>query len=82
VQELLSRAIATAFLIGRMSGAVDLDDKFFLAANEVDETGTNRLLPNELESAEQAASKSSPKLAFSVSLALAQTARSARFVQS
>ena len=62
-----------------MSRAVDLDDQFFLAANVVGEIRTNRLLPNELEAAENAVSKSSPKLAFSLSLVAAEPPRSARF---
>jgi hypothetical protein len=80
-QELFTRAIAMTFILGRMSGAVDLDDKFFFAANEVGEIGTNRLLPDELEPAESAVSKSLPKLAFSLGLVSAQPASSACFVQ-
>jgi hypothetical protein len=69
------------FILGRMSRAVDLDDKFFFAANEVCEIWTNRLLPDELEPAESAVSKSLPKLAFSLGLVSTQPASSTRFVQ-
>jgi hypothetical protein len=64
-----------------MSRAVDLDDQLFLAANEVGEIGTDRLLPDELEASERAVSKSPPKLAFGLGLVPAQRARSARFMQ-
>ncbi len=64
-----------------MSRSVDLNDKFFLTANEVGEIGADRLLPNELEPTEKAVSKSAPKLAFSLGLVLAQPTRPARFVQ-
>jgi hypothetical protein len=86
-QEPFSLPIATALIVRRMGRAVPpdrspgVDDKFFLATNEVGEVGANRLLANELESAEKAVSKSPPKLAFSPSLILAQPARSARFIQ-
>jgi hypothetical protein len=79
LQEPLASAIATKLIVGRMRRAVDLDDKSFLAANEVGEIWANRLLPNELEPAELAASKSSPKLALSRSLVPAKPARPARF---
>jgi hypothetical protein len=81
LQGLFSLLIAAALVIGRMSRAVDLDDKLFLAANEIGEIGTERLLPDELEPAEKAVSKSTPELAFSFSLTLSQPARSARFVE-
>jgi hypothetical protein len=81
VQELFTRAIALTFILGRMSGAVDLDDKFFFAADEVGEIWTNRLLPDELEPAESAVSKSLPKPAFSLGLVSSQPPSSARFVQ-
>jgi hypothetical protein len=64
-QEVFSLRIATALIVGRMSRAVDLDDKFFLTANEVGKIGTDRLLPNELEPAEKAVSKSPPEQTFS-----------------
>jgi hypothetical protein len=80
-QELLSRLIAVSFVLGRMSRAVDLHHKLFFAANEVGEIWTDRLLPNELEPAEKAVSKSPPKLALCLSLVLAQFATSPRFVQ-
>ena len=79
VQELLSRPVATALILGRMSRAIDLDNKFLLAANEVGEIRTNRLLPNELKSAEKAVSKAPPKLALGLGLVLAEFARPARF---
>jgi hypothetical protein len=79
-QGLFSRPIATALVIGRMSRAVDLDDQLFLAANEVGEIGTDRLLPDELEASERAVSKSPPKLAFGLGLVPAQRARSACFM--
>jgi hypothetical protein len=81
VQELFTRAIAMTFILGRMSPTVDLDDKFFFAANEICEIWTNRLLPDELEPAESAVSKSPPIPAFSLGLVSAQPASSARFVQ-
>jgi len=68
VQELFTRAIAMTFILGRMSGTVELDDKFFFAANEVCEIWTDRLLPDKLEPAESTVSKSLPKLAFSLGL--------------
>jgi hypothetical protein len=80
-QELFSGAIATALIVGRMCRAVDFHDKLFLSANEVSEIGPDGLLPNELEPAEKAVSKSPPKLAFSLRLVLAQLAGPARFVQ-
>jgi hypothetical protein len=79
MQELVSLLIAAALIVRRMCRAVDLDREFFLPANEVSEKGTDRLLPNELEPAEKTVSKSPPKLAFSLSLVLAEPARSARF---
>jgi hypothetical protein len=81
VQELFTCAIAMTFILGRMSRTVDLDDKFFFAANEVCEIWTNGLLPDELEPAESAVSKSPPKLAFSLGLVSAQPVSSTRFVQ-
>ena len=78
-QELFSCAIPTALVVGRMSRSVDLDDKFLLAPNEVGEIRTNRLLPNELKTAEKAVSKAPPKLAFGLGLVLAEFARPARF---
>jgi hypothetical protein len=81
VQELFTCAIAMTFILGRMSRTVDLDDKFFFAANEVCEIWTNGLLPDELEPAESAVSKWPPKLAFSLGLVSAQPASSTRFVQ-
>ena len=80
-QDLFSCAIAMALVVGRMSRAVDLDDKFFLAADEVGEIRANRLLPNELEPGEKAVSKSPPKLAFGLGLVSPQRASSARFMQ-
>jgi hypothetical protein len=74
-QKLFPLRIATALIVGRMSRAVDLDDKFFLAASEVGKIGTDRLLANEFEPPEKAVSKSPPKLAFGPSLVLAQPAR-------
>ena len=76
-QGLFSLLIETALVVGRMSRAVDLDDKLLLAANEVGEIGTNRLLPDELEPAESTVSKAPPKLALSVGLVPAQPARGA-----
>jgi hypothetical protein len=64
-----------------MRRAVDLDNKFLLAANEVGEIRTNRLLPNELEPAEKVVSKAPPKLAFGLGLVSPQPASSARFNQ-
>jgi hypothetical protein len=64
-----------------MCRAVDLDDKLFFAANEVAKIWTDRLLADELESAESAISKSPPKLAFTLGLAVAQAPRAARFMQ-
>ncbi len=64
-----------------MSLAVDLDDKFFLAANEVGEIGTDRLLPNELEPAENTISKSPSEQPFSLSLVLSQVSRPAHFLE-
>jgi hypothetical protein len=72
VQELFTCAIAMTFIVGRMSRTVDLDDKFLFAANEVCEIWTNRLLPDELEPAESAVSKSLPKLAFRSGLCAAR----------
>jgi hypothetical protein len=80
-QELFSRTVATALIVGRMRRTVDFHDKFFLSADKVGEIGPDGLLPNELEPAEKAVSKSPPKLAFSLGLVLAQLAGSARFVQ-
>jgi hypothetical protein len=80
-QGLFSLLISTAFIIGRVSCSVELDDKFFLTANEVAEVKADRLLPNEFEPAERAVSKPPPKLAFSLGLVLAQPTRPARFVQ-
>jgi hypothetical protein len=80
-QDLFSRTIATALLVGRMSRAIDLDDKLLLSANEVGEIGPDGLLPNEFEPGESAVPKSPPELAFSLGLVLAQLASSARFVQ-
>jgi hypothetical protein len=62
-----------------MCRAVELHDKFLLAANEVGKIRPNGLLANKLEPAEKAVSKSSPKLAFRLSLVVAQPARSTRF---
>jgi hypothetical protein len=70
MKELLSCSIPMTFIVGRMGSAVDLDDKLFLAANEVSEIGADRFLPDELESAEEAVSNPTPKLAFSLGLAL------------
>jgi hypothetical protein len=64
-----------------MSCAIDLDDKFCLAADEVGKIWTDRLLPNELEPAECAVSKSLPKFAFRLGLLSAEPTRSAHFVQ-
>jgi hypothetical protein len=61
VQKLFALRVAPALIVGRMSRAVDLDDELLLAANEVGEIGTDRLLPNEFESAEKAVSKSPPE---------------------
>jgi len=63
-----------------MGRAVDLDDKLFLAANQVGEIGADRLLPDELETAESAVPKSPPELAFGLGLVPAQHARPARFM--
>jgi hypothetical protein len=49
VQKLFALRVAPALIVGRMSRAVDLDDELLLAANEVGEIGTDRLLPNEFE---------------------------------
>ena|GEM_PF-6396831 len=80
-QDLFSCAIATALVVGRMCRAVDLDNKFLVAADEVGEIRANRLLPNELEPAEKAVSKAPPKLAFGLGLVSPQRASSARFMQ-
>jgi hypothetical protein len=77
-QEMFSRPIATALIVGGMGRAVDLDDELFFAASEVGEIGANGLLPNELESAESAVSKSPPKLAFGLGLVSPQAASPAR----
>jgi hypothetical protein len=80
-QELLSRIIAMALIVGRMSRAVDLDDKLFVATNEIGEIGSDGLLPNELEPPEKTVSKSPPKFALGLGLVLAQSTRTARFGQ-
>ena len=79
VQKLFALRVAPALVVGRMSRAIDFDDKFLLAANEVGELGTDRLLPNELKSAEKAASKSPPEQTFSLGLVWAQIARTEPF---
>jgi hypothetical protein len=80
-QDLFSRGVATALIVGRVCRAVEFHDKLFLSANKVGEIGSDGLLPNELEPAEKAVSKSPPKLALSLRLVPAQFAGSARFVQ-
>ena len=80
-QDLFSGSVETALIVGRVRRAVDFHDKLFLSANKVGEIGSDELLPNELEPAEKAVSKSPPKLALSLRLVPAQFAGSARFVQ-
>jgi hypothetical protein len=79
-QKRFALRVATALVVGGVSRAIDLDDKFLLAADEVTEIGTDRLLPNEFESAENTASKSPPEQTFSLGLVLAQVSRTARFL--
>ena len=70
-----------ALFVGRMGRAIDLHNKFFFAANEVSEIGTNRLLPNEFEPAEKTVPKPPPNLTFGFGPALAQLTRTTHFLQ-
>lgn len=80
-QDLFSFPIPMGFILSRMCRAVDLDNKFLVAADEVGKIRANRLLPNELEPGEKAVSKAPPKLAFGLGLVSPQRASSARCMQ-
>jgi hypothetical protein len=78
-QKLFPLRIASALVVGRMGGPIDLNDQLLLATDEVGEIGSDRFLPNEPEPAEKATSKPTEP-ALGLALLPAQVARPARFV--
>jgi hypothetical protein len=63
----------------RVLPAINLDDKAFVAADEINNEGTDRLLADELEAAQPPIAHREPQLALSVGLPAAQASLDAHF---
>jgi len=60
-EPLIADTVAPAL---RVLAAIDLDNKPFLSTDKVDDIRPDRLLTNELESAQRPRTQASPKLSF------------------